>query len=173
MNLLSLKIVPHFTRFFILVANLTFAFNARAWEVDFSRRQLEFNKVMNQERGPASMGETSQPKSMLDKVLDVVEPTQDIVILNTENGFVPASVQLRQNGQYKIHIVNLNPKNKNISFILDSFSEHHNTLFGQEKSFSVAPKTDGVFSFLCPETAAAGKFVVIPATDNRKPASTQ
>ena len=50
------------------------------------------------------------------------EPTQEIVILNTEKGFVPASVRVKKGVAYKIHVVNLNMKEKNVSFLMDSFS---------------------------------------------------
>ncbi|MFV8248596.1 cupredoxin domain-containing protein [Bdellovibrio bacteriovorus] len=145
---------------------------ANAWEVDFSRRQVEFNKVKNEDRLPASVQE-DQSVNILSKVFDTVEPTQDIVIMNTEKGFVPAQVRLKKGGNYRIHVVNVNNKEKNVSFVLDAFSEHHNTVFGEQKTFHVTPKTDGIFSYQCPETAVQGKFIIYSdaATPDRMPAS--
>ncbi|MEK2687541.1 cupredoxin domain-containing protein [Bdellovibrio sp. GT3] len=147
---------------------------ANAWEVDFSRRQVDFNKVTNEDRLPASIKE-DQSVSILGKVFDSVEPAQDIVIMNTDKGFVPETVRLKKGNSYRIHVVNVNGKEKNVSFVLDAFSEHHNTVFGEQKTFNVMPKTDGIFSYQCPETAVQGKFIIYSDTNSapggRKPAS--
>jgi plastocyanin len=146
--------------------------SAHAWEVDMSRRQVDFNRITDQNRLPASVS-TDETKSVFGSVFDSVEPTQDIVILNTDKGFVPDTVRVKKGSNYKIHVVNVSNKDKNVSFVLDAFSEHHNTVYGQEKTFNLSPKVDGVFSYQCPETAVQGKFIVIsnPADTERKPAS--
>ncbi|WP_246845695.1 MULTISPECIES: cupredoxin domain-containing protein [unclassified Bdellovibrio] len=157
-----------------LVTALLITSVANAWEVDFSRRQVDFNKVTNEDRLPASIKE-DQSVSILSNVFDSVEPTQDIVIMNTEKGFVPETVRLKKGNNYRIHVVNVNGKEKNVSFVLDAFSEHHNTVFGEEKTFNVMPKTDGIFSYQCPETAVQGKFIIYSDANSvpggRKPAS--
>ncbi len=111
--------------------------------------------------------------SMVSSFFESVEPTQEIVIMNTEKGFIPGTVHLKKGRHYKIHVVNVNDKEKNTSFVLDAFSEHHATYFGQQKSFSISPKTDGVFSFQCPETAQQGRIIVFSDEKNpgRQPAS--
>lgn len=151
------------------VVVLALAFPAMAWEVDFSRRKADFTRVQNQDRLPASTRSEEQV-GLLDRLFDPsTVVSQDIVIMNTENGFVPEQVPVKRGGQYRLHIVNVNEKEKNVSFVLDAFSEHHGTLYGQVKTVTVSPKTDGVFTFNCPETGAQGKLVVIPG--ERKPAS--
>lgn len=143
----------------------------RAWDVDLSRRK----KDLPNSRRPASVSDQvnkDPSKNLLSNFFESVEPTQEIVILNTEKGFIPETVRLKKGQNYKIHIVNVNDKEKNTSFILDAFSEHHATYYGQEKSFAMAPKTEGVFSFQCPETAKQGRIVVFTDSDSgRKPAS--
>ncbi len=166
MSFVNFKTVKSFTSLFLTVLITSSAY---AWDVDFSRRQVDFNKVENVDRLPASVNE-EKSLSILGKVFESVEPTQDIVIMNTENGFVPDVVRLRKDGNYKIHIVNVNQKEKSVSFVLDAFSEHHNTIFGEQRTFTVSPKTDGIFSYQCPETAVQGKFIIYSDTD-RKPAS--
>jgi hypothetical protein len=162
---------------------------ARAeWSLDLSRRTQQMRKSeLNKDaygRDPASvrtyegeeppMDESSrlesngstgvnaikEEASFLGKVFDAGEPTQDIVILNTERGFVPNTIRVRRDGRYMVHVVNVNEKEKNVSFILDGFSEHHATFFGKVKSFKLEPKKEGVYSFLSPETAVEGKFIV-------------
>lgn len=169
MSFVSSKIAKSCTKIACL---LLISSMAHAWEVDFSRRQVEFNKVKNEDRLPASVQE-DQSVNILNKVFDSVEPTQDIVIMNTDKGFVPAQVRLKKGGNYRIHVVNVNNKEKNVSFVLDAFSEHHNTVFGEQKTFHVTPKTDGIFSYQCPETAVQGKFIIYTdaAAADRKPAS--
>lgn len=152
------------------------ASSAIAWEVDFSRRQVDFSRVQNEDRLPASIQE-DESVGPLTRVFDSIEPSLDIVIMNTEKGFVPASIHLKKGNSYRIHVVNVNNKEKNISFVLDAFSEHHNTVFGEQKTFSVTPKMDGIFSYQCPETAVQGKFIVSSdsssgsVVNNRSPAS--
>ena len=145
---------------------------ANAWDVDFSRRQVNFSRVQDADRLPASIQE-SQSMDILGSALDVIEPAQDIVIMNTDRGFVPEQIHLKKGGNYRIHIVNINNREKNVSFIADAFSEHHNTVYGEQKTFSVSPKTDGVFSYQCPETAIQGKFIIYSDAQagQRKPAS--
>lgn len=168
MSFVNSKIVKSCTKVAILVLISSTAF---AWEVDFSRRQVDFNRVKNEDRLPASVQE-DQSVNILSKVFESVEPTQDIVIMNTSKGFVPDTVRLKKGNNYRIHVVNVNGKEKNVSFVLDAFSEHHNTVFGEEKTFTVSPKTDGVFSYQCPETAVQGKFIIYSdAPSDRKPAS--
>lgn len=92
--------------------------------------------------------------------------------MNTDKGFVPATVRVKSGMNYRVHVVNINEDNKNISFVMDAFSEHHATYFGSLKTFNIRPKQQGVFTFQCPETSAQGKLVVYPAVNlNRLPAS--
>jgi plastocyanin domain-containing protein len=137
-----------------------------------SRRRLDFNRVTDQNRLPASTT-VDETTTLFGQVFDSVEPTQDIVILNTDKGFVPETVRVKKGSSYRIHVVNVNSKDKNVSFVLDAFSEHHNTVYGQDRTFNINPKVDGIFSYQCPETAMQGKFIVISNTPDseRKPAS--
>ncbi|MBK9323894.1 MAG: cupredoxin domain-containing protein [Bdellovibrionaceae bacterium] len=137
-----------------------------------SRRQLDFSRVSDQSRLPAST-EVDETQTLFGQVFDSVEPTQDIVILNTEKGFVPETIRVKKGNSYRIHVVNVNQKEKNISFVLDAFSEHHSTVYGQERSFNLHPKVDGIFSYQCPETAVQGRVIVMSKSSDgeRKPAS--
>lgn len=167
MSSVNSKIVKNFIKISLLLS----CSSALAWEVDFSRRQVDFNKVQNEDRLPASIRE-DQSATILNKVFDSAEPSQDIVIMNTDKGFVPSQVRLKKGGNYRVHIVNVNSKEKNVSFVLDAFSEHHSTVFGEQKTFNVTPKTDGIFSYQCPETAVQGKLIIFSdAPGDRKPAS--
>lgn len=168
MNSVNSKIVARFTKF-VGAITLVFAQTAWSWDLDLSRRQVDFNRVQNKDRLPASVKE-SESVDFLGGALTVSEPTQEIVIMNTEKGFVPQTLKLKKNGNYKIHIVNVNQKEKNVSFILDAFSEHHNTIFGETRSFTITPKVDGIFSFQSPETGVQGR-IIITNDDLRKPAS--
>lgn len=173
MNSQNSKTVKSFTRFLLFFLAFFTQVSVKAWNVDFSRRQKELKTM----RMPASIVDQNQTgmaeESMVSNFFQSVEPTQEIVIMNTDKGFVPETLHLKKGQNYKIFIVNVNDKEKNTSFVLDAFSEHHATYFGQQKSFSIAPKADGIFSFQCPETARQGRIIVFsdemdPA---RKPAS--
>lgn len=182
----------------ILCAVQMFVSMAQAsWTVDLSRRTKNFrDSDMNQAepdgRNPASyrtghggsptwtpdaqvvtdVAEKSPNKGIFDTIFESGEPVQEIVILNTEKGFIPSSVRVRKNGRYKVHVVNVNDKEKNVSFILDGFSEHHATFYGKLKTFTLEPKKEGVFSFQSPETSAEGRLIVFnPEISIRHPAS--
>lgn len=148
------------------------------WSVDLSRRTQQMRKQelnrapaavkryegegvqsVNVEGLPAS-DENEPDRSFVDRIFDPGEPTQDIVILNTDRGFVPNTIRIRKDGRYMVHVVNVNEKEKNVSFILDGFSEHHATFFGKVKSFKLEPRKEGVYSFMSPETAVEGRFIV-------------
>ncbi len=140
------------------------------WSIDLSRRQGEMRSA---EMEQPSVEE--QKGSFFDLILHQGEPLQEVVIIKSHRGFVPEKLRLREGGRYKIHIVNVDKENKNISFVLDAFSEHHGTYYGDTVSFEIEPKKTGVFSFHCPETASEGQLVVFKNTvtgpDYRQPAS--
>lgn len=167
MNSANSKIARIFTK--LVALSVLVALPASAWEIDLSRRQVDFNRVQNQNRLPAAV-KSSEPAGILENVFEAAGPVQDVVIMNTEKGFVPETVYMKKGGSYRIHVVNVNEKEKNLSFVLDAFSEHHNILYGKVKTFTVTPKADGVFTYQCPETALQGKFVIATPED-RKPAS--
>jgi len=111
-------------------------------------------------------------KGIFDALFDAGEPVQELVIINTEKGFVPSTVRVRKGGRYMIHVVNVNEKEKNVSFILDGFSEHHATYYGKLKSFRLEPRKEGVYSFQSPETSAEGRLIVFnPEISIRAPAA--
>lgn len=150
------------------------------WQVDLSRRQVDFQRIENK-RMPASVVSVdpninykNDDKSSLEiieaikRAVSVVEPAKDIVIIQNEAGFIPANINLQKGQVYQIHIVNLNAKEKNVSFLMDSFSQSHNTVFGNIKSFKISPNVEGVFSYQSPETGAVGTAVVIDDKINNK-----
>jgi hypothetical protein len=163
----------------ILFGAVVFSNSAFAeWSIDLSRRTQQMRK-QDLNRSPAAVkrydgegaqeikvegvpvGDESEPeRSFVDRIFDPGEPTQDIVILNTERGFVPNTIRIRKDGRYMVHVVNVNEKEKNVSFILDGFSEHHATFFGKVKTFKLEPRKEGVYSFMSPETAVEGRFIV-------------
>ena len=148
------------------------------WSIDLTRRQVDFNRITDQ-RMPASQlkqppvatsGMANPSNEVVEAIKNIVNPivpSQDIVIVQNENGFVPSTIQLKKDEVYQIYILNLNSKEKNTSFLLESFDQSHATFFGVMKSFKINPKMDGVFSYQSPETGAEGKIVVV---DGRKPA---
>ncbi len=168
MNSQNSKTVRNFIRFVVFALTFFTHVHVKAWQVDISRRQKELKSL----RLPANIIDQPQKKDeeLLGNYFQVTEPTQEIVILNTEKGFVPEAIRLKKGQPYKILVVNVNDKEKNTSFILDAFSEHHGTYFGAPKSFMISPKTDGIFSFQCPETAKQGRIIVYSESE-RKPAS--
>jgi hypothetical protein len=160
------------TRAKLYISFFLIACNAHAeWNVDFSRRLPAPKK--EELREPASERTEEAPTpTLIDAVFSSSDAAQEIVVLNTDKGFVPSQIRVRQGQTYKIFVVNVNESEKNVSFVLDAFSEHHATYFGKIKSFLIRPQKEGVFRFLSPETSAQGKLVVAPDEKNgRLPAS--
>jgi hypothetical protein len=145
------------TSIFIIVLLMLIAQSGNAWDVDFSRRQKPSSTTATTETTQQD-GDTFMVKSAhQDKDVGV---RQDLVILNTQKGFVPSQVRLVKGQHYKIHVVNVNEEKKNVSFIMDGFDQHYATYYGQIKTFNLDPDKEGVFEFECPETTYMGKAVV-------------
>lgn len=185
-----------FTSTALIGLSLAVFAHADEWKVDFSRRFPQPSKDEMREPAssdqpiavdgtpevaPAPLAPTPQPQQsdnvdskpgFLNAIFSSNEPMQEIVVLNTEKGFIPSQVRVRQGATYKFYIVNVNENEKNVSFVLDSFSEHHATYYGKIKSFIIHPQKEGVYRFMSPETSAQGKLVVAPfEKNNRLPAS--
>ncbi len=171
MSLQSSHRVLSFTRVVVFLLAFFVQVTLRAWEVDMSRRQKDLQKPQGQSQGPLVTSEETRTENLVGSFFETSGPTQEIVILNTDKGFVPETLRLKKGNNYRIHVVNVNEKEKNVSFILDAFSEHHGTFYGQPKEFSIVPKIEGIYSFQCPETAKQGRIVVIGNEEQRKPAS--
>lgn len=133
---------------------------AFAWDIDLSRRQ----KYLRRKEASVPTVQVKEP-DFFSKVFPVT-PRSEIVILNTENGFVPSTVRVRKGGTYTIYIVNVNKKQKNVSFVLDSFSQHHGTYYGKTKHFIIKPKKEGIYSYQSPETSFEGRLVVFGGEDS-------
>jgi len=158
--------------------------HAEAWTIDLSRRQTDFNRIENV-RMPASNVQPftdstaarnsekndSEILQAIKSAINPVAPSQDIVIIQNENGFVPNQLNLKKGEVYQIHVVNLNSKEKNVSFLMDSFAQSHNTVFGVTKTFKIQPQVEGVFSYQSPETGVSGKVVVVGSESVRRPAN--
>ncbi len=129
------------------------------WMVDFSRRQKDLVDLEKQRQVYQE-----EKKTLLDMVTDREAPSQDLVIINTPEGFRPEVIQVKRNQRYRVHVVNINKDQKNLSFMMDAFSQHHGTYFGDQVVFEIEPRREGLFDFQCPETSAKGQMVVY-ATD--------
>ena len=165
-----------FIRVMLFISAVTLSSLAGAdWNVDFSRRSEQFGKTDTW--GKPAVDNSVKDKNVFEKIFDTSIPLHEVVILNTDTGFIPSSISVAEGHQYKVHVVNVNEKSKNVSFVLDAFSEHHATYYGKIKTFYIHPKKAGVYTFQSPETSAQGRLVVYPpkgvseGPDVRLPAS--
>src|SRR5262245_46937283 len=171
--------VKLFTRVAAILITLTATTVQADWKVDLSRRTQETRTQDLREPAsselPIDIAPSQQQKQpgFFESLFIPSDIAQEIVVLNTDKGFVPSTIRVKKGLNYQIHVVNVNEKEKNVSFVLDSFSEHHATFFGKIKTFVIRPQKEGVFRFNSPETSATGKLVVFPAEkgENRAPAS--
>ena len=178
MNSVNFKIVKHYTSTFVRAFVFAFFFlvqvkvHAQIVEAGDNKDaitapQSESKAVMPTQNLISKPGEAntrqkdSEILKAIHKAVQPVEPTNQIVILNTEKGFVPDKIRLKKGEAYKIHVVNINMSEKNISFIMDSFTQSHNTVFATEKTFNIEPQVEGIYSYQCPETGVQGQLIVV------------
>lgn len=140
------------------------AFSFADWKVDFSRRQKDLQRL-EMERKAAN----AEDKSVVEQVFEKEQPKEQVVIINTEKGFVPEVVRLKKGQLYQVSVVNVNKNKKNVSFMLDAFSEHHGTYFGDVISFVIRPQQEGLFPFVSPEVEFVGKVLVYGEDDKLEP----
>jgi len=145
----------------IITAILFTQFAHADWAVDFSRRTKQIRK-----KEYATPTGKQEKESVFDFLFTSGEPIQDIVLLNTDRGFIPSTIRTRQGLQYRIYVVNVNEKEKNVSFVMDAFSEAHATYYGKIKSFVIKPQKVGIYTFLSPETSSQGRLIVYPSKRN-------
>lgn len=146
--------------FAVIAVTLFLAKSVFAFEIDFSRRKPHLK-----EPTVIAPEENTSELVSINHVTENFAPSQDVVILNTASGFIPKSLSLKEGTKYKIHVVNVNENEKNVSFIMSAFAQHHGTYYGQIKTFEVTPKKEGVYTYQCPETSLEGRVVVVPHED--------
>lgn len=151
----------------VLICSLLALETVHGWEIDLSRRRKEVQKKIDENESKKENADTN----FFSGLLGQSTPAQEIVILNTEKGFIPQSIRVRVGAKYTIHVVNVNEKEKNLSFISDAFSQYLATYYGKVKSFDIEPKKDGVFAFQCPETSLEGRIVVLPEAQKNRTVS--
>lgn len=146
------------------------------WTIDLSRRQKDLERL---ERD--SLLAQDKKQNPMDQIFEKEQPKEEVVIANTDKGFVPQMIRLKKDQTYQVTIVNVNKSKKNVSFMLDAFAEHHGTFFGDVVTFTVRPQKEGLFSYYCPEAEYTGKVLVynpdenlqpVPPVNLRQPAST-
>ena len=139
MNLQTFIRASWFIKSLVVTSILVFSTSLWAdWKIDFSRRQKKIRAA------DLNVDPKTPEKSIFDYHFYGDHRVQEIVILNTESGFVPSQIRVREGVKYRVHVVNVNEKSKNISFVMDAFSEHHATIYGKIKSFEIKPRGEGI-----------------------------
>jgi hypothetical protein len=160
-SLLTISRAPNFIKQTVLISLLMFLTceSAFSWEIDLSRRRKA--NVKSEAQKPLNINSEGGDTGFIRGLFSPSVTSQEIVVIQTDKGFLPSTLRLRKGNKYLIHVVNVNEKEKNVSFILDAFSQYFATFYGKVKSFEVEPKKEGVFTFQSPETAIEGKVVIV------------
>lgn len=173
MNLLTITRAKRSTKMHLRLVSMVLATlivmiatQALAWDIDLSRRRKQFHREPAAEATPSGKASSSDT-GFFDQVLPTSPAATEVVIMATEEGFVPKQVRLRKDTPYTIFLVNVNEKERNASFILDAFSEHHGTYFGKIKKFTINPKKEGIYTFASPETGFEGRMIVFQGEPQR------
>ncbi|MCB9072075.1 MAG: cupredoxin domain-containing protein [Bdellovibrionaceae bacterium] len=152
-------------KLFILLSMMLTTYSAFAdWKIDLSRRQKDLQRLEQD-----SLFAKEKNLNPLEQIFEKEEPKEEVVIANTNHGFVPQTLRLRKDHVYQVTVVNVNKDKKNVSFMLDAFSEHHGTFFGDEVTFTVRPQKEGTYSYYCPEAEFTGKVLVYNPDENLQP----
>ncbi len=163
-----------------LVLLMVFLFSSSVfaeWTIDLSRRQKDMERLEKEE-----LLSKQKEQNPVEQIFEKELPKEEVVIANTDKGFVPAMIRLKRDQAYQITVVNVNKARKNVSFMLDAFQEHHGTFFGDVVTFAVRPQKEGLYSYYCPEAEYTGKVLVynpdenlqpVPPVQIRQPASTK
>ncbi|MCB0393732.1 MAG: hypothetical protein KDD25_04200 [Bdellovibrionales bacterium] len=127
---------------------------AVAFEIDFSRRRKKLDSTeAKREPQSANFEEVAE-------YLPANTAGEEVVILNTEKGFIPKAIKLEKGKTYTFFVVNVNGQAKNTSFVMDAFAQYHSTYFGKIKVFEIKPRHEGVFTYQCPENSFEGRLVI-------------
>lgn len=163
---------------FILLTICLFSSSVFAeWTIDLSRRQKDLERLEKE-----SLLAKEKQQNPVEQIFEKEQPKEEVVIANTEKGFVPQMIRLKKDQAYQVTVVNVNKARKNVSFMLDAFAEHHGTFFGDTVTFTVRPQKEGLYSYYCPEAEFTGKVLVynpdenlqpVPPVQIRQPASTK
>ena len=134
------------------------------WKIDLTRRAKHIGVQKYIEVIPKE-----EKKQVFKYYHSNKHPIQELVIMQTANGFIPESVSLKSGVQYRVHLVNVDKEVKNSSFVLPKFSQYHSMYYGNAKSFIISPQHEGVFKFESPETQNIGKIIVHSNPDGLTP----
>lgn len=142
-----------------IVINMMMVFSvtvfAADWKIDLSRRQKDLQRLDLEQ-----IAADEKKQTTLEQIFEKEMPKEEVVIANTDKGFVPNVLRLKKDQTYQVSVVNVNKNKKNVSFMLDAFAEHHGTYFGDVVTFTVKPQKEGLFQFYCPEAEFIGKVLV-------------
>ena len=84
----------------------------------------------------------------------------EVVIVLTEQGFVPQKLMLERGKIYDVYLVNINEKMKLSSFFIDEFGVQGSLPHAQMRKISLTPKVSGEFFILSPESGALVQILV-------------
>lgn len=144
----------------LLLATPAFA----EWTIDLSRRQKDLERLDRE-----ALLAKEKEQNPIDQIFEREQPKEEVVIANTDKGFVPNTLRLKKDQSYQVTVVNVNKSKKNVSFMLDAFAEHHGTFFGDVVTFTVRPQKEGLFTYYCPEAEFTGKVLVYNPDENLEP----
>lgn len=150
--------------FTFLVVTITVTSASADWKIDLSRRQKDLQRIDMEQ-----MAAEEKKQGPLEQIFEKEMPKEEVVIANTDKGFVPNVLRLKKDQIYQVSVVNVNKNKKNVSFMLDAFAEHHGTYFGDVVTFTVKPQKEGLFPFYCPEAEFIGKVLVYSPEEQLQP----
>jgi hypothetical protein len=131
---------PFISKILSTASILILSLVVQAWEIDFSRRTTETNSIASETLPwPSSqrLNDDFLSESPLKQMFTSIDVGQTISLLHTEEGFIPNTLRLKKDNAYKLYVVNVNEKFKNVSFILDSFGQSFGIYFGKTRTSKI------------------------------------
>jgi|GEM_PF-5798791 len=105
---------------------------------------------------------TAVNQEWLNEVFQGPREVQQIVVLHTQEGFLPKQVMMNTSTRYELILVNVHPSQKLASYFLDDMGVQEESMpFGEVKKIILVPKKAGVYSLYSPESGWDAQVVVI------------
>jgi len=170
MNMQTSQIAPRSTKLFFRRCILLSAFLLT------STAKVEIKAIQSStsSRLPASLTEEgvhprSQQRSDFQArdIFQAPRSSKEVVLLHTENGFVPKSLILDTEHVFELTVVNVNAKTKAASFFIDEFGVQQAMPFAETRKVHLRPKQVGKYFVVSPESGHEAFINVIEHKKSR------
>lgn len=122
---------------------------------------LQWSKVLDKSPSKKGRDLASQPPFQQLSVVSV-QPEHPVVIIHTDEGFIPSRLFLKPNREYLFYLVNVSQQHRLAHYLFDGLGNRGKMEFGEVVKLKVRVLVNHEFLLHCPES---GKTVVLNFDD--------